>query len=159
MGEPPQIGAALCFYCRLISGSGQGFSRLIDFGHPSRGGHDPLAVMDAAGIRLVDDLAAAGEPLAGRAIHYGRLHLTEVGRHDPEHHHKLRHLLPGGKTQGRRRGVQHIVLLGGEVVRQHPPGISREGGLIDDLVAALDVPGAGDDFLQVRKGGQRDSDR
>ena len=61
MGEPPQIGAALCFYCRLISGSGQGFSRLIDFGHPSRGGHDPLAVMDAAGIRLVDDLAAAGD--------------------------------------------------------------------------------------------------
>ena len=115
--------------------------------------------MDTAGIRLVDNLAATGEPLAGRAIHNGSLHLPEVGRHDPEHHHKLRHLLPGGKTQGRRRGVQHVVLLGGEVVRQHPPGISREGGLIDDLVAALDVPGAGDDLLQVRKGGQRDSDR
>ena len=35
-------------------------------------------------ICLVDDLAAAGEPLAGGAVHHGRLHLPEVGRHDPD---------------------------------------------------------------------------
>lgn len=77
--------------------------------------------------------------------------LPEVGRHDPEHHHELRCLLPGGEAQGRWRGIQHIVLLGAEIVRQDPVGISAERGLIDDLVAAGDVPGAGDDFLQVRE--------
>ena len=115
--------------------------------------------MDAAGIRLVDDLAAASKPLAVRAIHNGSLHLPEVGWHDPEYDHELRHLLTGSKAQGRRRGIQHKVLLGAEIVCQDPVGISTERGLIDDLVAALDIPGAGDDFLEMGEGGQGDSDR
>ena len=126
-----------------VSSPRQGLSGLVDPGHPAGGGHDPLPVMDAAGVRLVDDLAAADEPLTGGAVDDGGLHLPEIGGYDSEHHHKFRHLFPGGQTQGRGRGVQYIVLLGAEVVRQYPPGTVAVGGLVDDLVAAGDIPGAG----------------
>ena len=53
----------------LVAGAGQGLGGLVDLGHPAGGGHDPLAVVDAAHIRLVDELGASGEPGDHIAVH------------------------------------------------------------------------------------------
>ena len=45
----------------LITGARQGLAGGIDMGDPAGGRHDPLPVVDAACIRRVDKLRAAGE--------------------------------------------------------------------------------------------------
>ena len=109
----------------LIAGAGQGLAGLINSGDPAGGRHDPLAVVDAAHIRLIDELRAAREPRDHIAVHSRRLYLPEVGGYHAEGCHKLRDVLIGGKTQCRGRCVQHIVLRGTQIVRQHTPGMLR----------------------------------
>ena len=57
MGGPPEDGLL-----ESIAGAGQGLRGLVDLGHPPGGGHNPLAVVHAAHVRLVDELAATGKP-------------------------------------------------------------------------------------------------
>ena len=50
---------------------GRGSAALVDLGHPPGGGHNPLAVIHAAHIRLVDELAATGKPGVDGGIDLG----------------------------------------------------------------------------------------
>ncbi len=146
----------------LIAGAGQGLGGrrgLVDRGHPSVGRHDPLLIVDAAHVRLVDELRTALEPGDHFAVDLGRFHLPEVGRYDAEDEHDLCDILIGGKTESRGRRRQDGVSGCAQIVRDDTVGLAAEVRLVDDLVAALDVIGAGDDFVQPQGGGQGNSDR
>ena len=129
---------------------GQGVCGLVDPGHPPGGGHDPLAVVHAAHIRLVDELAAAGEPGIDGGIDLGRLHLPEVGGNHAEGHHELGDILVGGQAQGGLGGIQHIVLLGTQVV-VHGTVVGVEVGLVDHLIIPWHVVGAGNNLVQPHR--------
>ena len=90
-----------CFFCTVgsISGSGQGFAGLIDRGDPAVSRHDPLSVVHAAHIRLVDKLGAAGQAGEDIAVNCRSFHLPEVGRNHTEHAHKLGDAFVGGQPQ------------------------------------------------------------
>jgi len=62
---------------------------LIDRGHPAVSRHDPLLIVNAAHVRLVDELSAALEPGDRISVDLRRLHLSEVGRNDAEDKHHL----------------------------------------------------------------------
>ncbi len=114
-----------------VSGAGQGLGGLhglVYRGDPAVGGHDPLFVMNAAHIRLVDELSAALEPGDDIAVDLGSLHLPEVGGHDAEDEHDLRHILAGGQAQGRRRSRHDGVPGGAQVVRDDPVSLPRVFG-------------------------------
>ena len=83
----PPVWAALCVMKFLISSPRQRLGGFVNRGHPSGGGHDPLSIMDAADVCLVDHLAAAGQPLAGDTVYHWRLHLPKIRGHDSEGHH------------------------------------------------------------------------
>ena len=138
----------------LIAGARQGLGGLVDFGYPPTGGHDPLTVINTAHIGLIGKLASSGDPGDYLAVYLRRLHLPEVSGDDAEGHHELRHALVGGKTQRGGRGVQHIVLLSGEVVRQNIPVLSAEIGPVHDLVIAGNVIGSSYDPFQPHRLGR-----
>ena len=132
----------------LIPRSGEGRRRCVDLRHPAGGGHDPLAVVDAAYVRLVHKLASALGPGHNSAVDLGGFHLPEVGGNDAEHKHHLCDVLVGRQPQGHGGRLQHIVLLGVQAVRQHTVVGPGEIGLVDDLVAASGIVGAGGDLRQ-----------
>ena len=91
-------------------------------------------------IRLIDELAAAFAPGHHGAVDHGRFHLPEVGRHDAKHEHHLCDILVGPQSQGHGRGVQHIVLLGVQAVRQHTVLAPAEVGLVAVSYTHLTLP-------------------
>ena len=140
-------------YC-LITRAGQGLGGLVDRSHPSAGSHDPLTVIHTAHIRLIDELGPSGKPGHHVAVHLRRFHLAEVSGDDAEGEHELGDILIGGKAKSGGGGVQHVVLLGVQVV-VHGAVLAVQIGLEHDLVIALHVVGAGDDLIQPhRLGGQ-----
>ena len=143
----------------LISIPRQRLGGFVNRGHPSGGGHDPLSIMDAADVCLVDHLTAAGQPLAGDTVYHRRLHLPEIRGHDSKGHHELRHPLTGTEAQHCGGGIQHIDPLGAEIIRQYPPVVAAVVGLVNDLVVAGYIVGSSHDFVQRRKCRQGDSDR
>ena len=72
----------------------------VDLRHPPGGSHDPLSVIDAAHIRLIDEVAAAFGLGHHGAVDHGRFYLPEVGGDHAEHEHDLRHILIGCQPQG-----------------------------------------------------------
>ena len=136
---------------RLITRPGQGLGGGVDLRHPPGGSHDPLSVIDAAHIRLIDELAAAFDPGHHGAVDHGRFHLPEVGGHDAKHEHHLCDILVGPQPQGHRRGVQHIVLLRVQAVRQHTVLAPAEIGLVDDFIVSSSIVGAGGDLRQPHR--------
>ena len=142
-----------------IPGAGQGLAGGVDSGDPAVCGHDPLAVVHAAHIRLVGELRAVLEAGEHSAVYLRGLHLPEVAGHHAEHHHELSDVLVVRQAQGGGGSRDDLVLLGAQVVRQGPVLVAAEVGLVDDLVAAPNVVGTGDDLVQPDRGGQGDSDR
>ena len=155
MGDPPG-----CNGIGSISRSGKGLGRLINLGYPTAGCHDPLSVIDTAHICLVNELGATSEPRDYIAIDSRCLHLSEIGGHHAEGHHKLGHILVGSQTKCCRRGIQRIVLHGAQVVVHGAPCTAAQVGLVDHLVISRHIVGAGDDLIQpYRLGRQGNSDR
>ncbi|CAN4002423.1 Inner membrane protein ypdA, partial [Dysosmobacter welbionis] len=135
----------------LITGARQGLAGSINSGDPAGGGHDPLPVVDAARVRLINELCTAGELGKCLAVHAGGLHLTEVGGDDAERSHKLRHILVGGKPQRRGGSIQHIIFGCAQVIRQRAPGIAAEICAVHDLIISRGIPCAGVDGLKPNR--------
>ena len=96
-------------------------------------------------------MAATGKPGVDGGIDLGRLHLPEVGGHHAEGHHEFGDVLVGGQAQGGPGGVQYIVLLGAQVVRQGAPSAATQVGLVDHLIIARHVVGASDNLVQPHR--------
>ena len=81
--------------------------------------------------------------------------MPEVGGHYPEHHHEFGDDLVGGQPQSCGGGIQHIVLLGAQVI-VHCPVVLIQVGLVNYFVISRDIVGSGDDLIQpYRLSGQR----
>ena len=139
---------------KSIPSPGQGLTGLVDRGDPAVGRHDPLSVVHAAHVRLVDELCPARQAGEDIAVDCGSLHLPEVGGYHAEHAHKLRHALVGGQPQRGGGRDDDPVLLGADIVRQGAV-LAAEVGFVDDLVIPRHIVGPGDDLIQPhRLGGQ-----
>ena len=93
-------------------------------------------------------MTAALGPGHHGAVEVGGFHLPEISRDNAEHEHDLRHILVGSQPQRHGGRFQHIVLLGVQAVRQNAVFAAAEIGLVNDLVAASGVVGAGGDLCQ-----------
>ena len=74
--------------------------------------------------------------------------MPEVGGHDAEYEHHFRDVLVGRQPQGHGGRLQHIILLGVQAVRQYTVVRPTEISLVDNLIAAGGIVGAGGNLRQ-----------